>query len=175
MWVRCVLTVASVRKRAEAISLFERPRATSTSTSSSRSVSCASSGGFAAPGGGRRTNCSNCSEGPRRSSGIDGGGHPPKRWYEPGEEAPVSLFNHILLDGYVVVTYKPELPEADRTALEEWVTARDIIVAGRPETDQEEMVVASTVRNQLACSDLDIDALTTFRQEWFEARPTEGG
>jgi hypothetical protein len=35
------------------------------------------------------------------------------------------------------------------------------------------MVVASTVRTELACSQLDIGALTTFREEWFETRPTE--
>ena len=116
----------------------------------------------------------NCSEGPRRSGGVSGGSHPPKRWYEPGEEVPTSLFNHILLDGYVVVTYKPDLPDADREALEEWITARDIIVAGHPEPEQEEAIVASTVRNQLECSELDLDALTTFREEWFETRPTDG-
>ena len=81
---------------------------------------------------------------------------------------------HILLDGYVIVTYKPELPQADVDALEGWILERDIIVAARPETDQEEMVVASTVRTELACSQLNIDALTTFREKWFEERPTEG-
>jgi hydrogenase/urease accessory protein HupE len=114
-----------------------------------------------------------CSESPRRSSVTAGQSHPPKRWYGPDEEAPVSLFNHILFDGYVVVTYKPELPQADVDALEDWILERDIIVAARPETDQEEMVVASTVRTELACSQLDLDALTTFREEWFETRPTE--
>jgi Protein of unknown function (DUF3105) len=94
----------------------------------------------------------------------------------PNEEAPVSLFNHILFDGYVVVTYKPELPQSDVDALEDWILERDIIVAARPETDQEEMVVASTVRRELACSQLDIGALTTFREEWFgHARPSKTG
>lgn len=116
----------------------------------------------------------NCTEGPRRSGGVDGGSHPPKRWYEPDEDAPIALFNHILLEGYVIVTYKPELPQADVDALEGWILERDIIVAARPETDQEEMVVASTVRTELACSQLDIDALTAFREERFEERPTEG-
>ena len=115
----------------------------------------------------------NCSEEPRRSSVVSGGSHPPKRWYEPGEEAPVSLFNHILLDGYVIVTYKPELPEADRDALEDWILERDIIVAARPEPGQEDMLVAATVRTELTCSELDIAALTAFREQWFETRPTE--
>jgi hypothetical protein len=37
-----------------------------------------------------------CSEGPRRSSATAGQTHPPKRWYGPNEEAPVSLQPHPL-------------------------------------------------------------------------------
>ena len=87
----------------------------------------------------------------------------------------MSLFNHILLDGYVVVTYYPSLPQADREALEDWVTKRDIAVAARPEAEQEEPIVASTVRSELACSEMDVAALSAFRDAWFETRPAEGG
>jgi len=45
------------------------------------------------------------------------GEHPRKDFYGPDEEAPGADLSHVLGDGYVIVTYKPTIPEPDVEAL----------------------------------------------------------
>jgi hydrogenase/urease accessory protein HupE len=51
----------------------------------------------------------NCQVRERIDSYPAGGGHPPKDFYEPGEQAPAEAFGHVVGDGYVIVHYNPAL------------------------------------------------------------------
>lgn len=95
-----------------------------------------------------------------------GGTHPEKRFYGPDEEYPELDFGHVMLDGYVVVTYQPELGQADVDELRNVVdSGQEGLLAGA-EAGQEKAVVATTLRRVLRCDELDTDALVKFKEEW---------
>lgn len=56
--------------------------------------------------------CTKVSAAPPSAEGV-AGGHPAKRFYGPGEAIPGADFAHVISDGYVVITYRRDLPAGD--------------------------------------------------------------
>ena len=94
------------------------------------------------------------------------GGHPPKRFYGPDEEAPSEDMAHVLFDGWVVITYRADLPAASRKTLERWVLGKDQAVVAAAARRQEPAVRAVTVRSELSCLTFELDPLIRFREAW---------
>jgi hydrogenase/urease accessory protein HupE len=98
-----------------------------------------------------------------------GGGHPEKNFFGPDEEAPTEDMAHVIHDGYVIVRYRANLPPADVTKLENWTAQNDdlaVIVA--PHTTQKDAVEATTRERKLTCRRVTVEALTDFRESWFD-------
>jgi hydrogenase/urease accessory protein HupE len=112
---------------------------------------------------------STCSEADYRptTTGGGGGGHPPKRFFAPDEDAPREDMAHVLLDGWIVITYKATLPAADRAALKTWIQGKDQAVVAAAAVNQKEAINAHTVRRSLTCVEVDLESLTRFRDAWF--------
>ncbi len=97
------------------------------------------------------------------------GGHPSKPFYGPTEVVPTEDLQHIVNDGYVIVYYSPELTAADLQELESWVLSEQpSFVVGAPEAEQERAIEVVTAQEKLSCSELSIEDLTEFRDDWFE-------
>lgn len=99
-----------------------------------------------------------------------GGGHTEKAFYEPGEAVPMENFGHSLGDGYVVVLYPQDLPQADVTALREFVTSGDPagVLAGTGEV-AEGRLKAVTMRQQMTCESVHVGALRQFSRAWMDS------
>ncbi|GEP33972.1 hypothetical protein NSZ01_17400 [Nocardioides szechwanensis] len=111
-----------------------------------------------------------CAVGERAKVLPGGGGHAQKAFYEPDEEAPLADFGHSLGDGYVVVLYGNELPDADLTALRDFVDAKDpaqVLVANGDVPDGQ--LVAVTLEQQMSCENVHVGALRQFSREWFNS------
>jgi len=55
----------------------------------------------------------------------------------------------------------------------DWPVSADFVVVAPAPAGQQERVLASTARRELACSKLDIGVLSTFRDRWFESLGAE--
>jgi hydrogenase/urease accessory protein HupE len=97
-----------------------------------------------------------------------GGGHPSKKFFEPGEEYEGIDLVHVIGDGYVVVRYRRDLPSRHRLALARWVEAAPSSVVGAPDPDQGRPIVAWAATRKLTCSSLDLADLERFRTGWVE-------
>jgi hypothetical protein len=96
-----------------------------------------------------------------------GGGHPKKQFFGPHEQARDADLVHVITDGLVAVRYHPELPAADVKALRRFVTHPDSeFVIGAPDPSQTEPVRAVAAYRTLTCSRVDVEGLSTFRDEW---------
>lgn len=108
-----------------------------------------------------------CTQADSPPPGFNDAGHPERTFYGPREQTPVANFDHIIGDGYVVVTYRPDIPAAAvgelRTAIESESRG---MVAG-PAPDQSDALIARTARRTLTCAAADVPALIAFREAWF--------
>jgi HupE / UreJ protein/Protein of unknown function (DUF3105) len=96
-----------------------------------------------------------------------GGGHPEKRFFAPRERPRDADLVHVITDGFVAVRYDPELAGDEVAALERFVAHPDSeLVVGAPDPDQAEVIKAVAAYRTLTCSRVDIEGLTTFRDEW---------
>ena len=109
-----------------------------------------------------------CAETDYAPTATGGGSHPPKRFFLPTEPAPTKEMNHVIFDGWVVITYRSSLPAARRDALQAWVQGRDQAVVAAASTGQKEAIHARTVRRSLSCSTVDLESLARFRDAWFD-------
>lgn len=98
--------------------------------------------------------------------GTFAGGHPPKRFYQPGESAPSVDLEHVTGDGYLVVRYRANLPKRYVVALEDWVGQNEQAV-GASDSAQKEAVTATTAYRVLRCGRFDMAAVTKFGDTWF--------
>jgi hypothetical protein len=98
--------------------------------------------------------------------GTLAGGHPPKRFYGPDEEAPTTDLEHVIGDGFVVVRYRPDIAEAERRRLEQWLATSSQLIAA-PAADQDDAIKATTAYRELTCNRLDMTGLTEFTDKWF--------
>lgn len=110
----------------------------------------------------------NCTRDTATSPPMNNAGHPERQFYGPNEVIPHENFDHILGDGYVVVTYNPELPTSEVTQLRQAIEGEDKAVVGGPSPGQTEAIIATTARRTLTCTDLDVPALLGFRDAWFQ-------
>jgi hypothetical protein len=100
---------------------------------------------------------------------VIGGGHPAKQFFGPSEPAPDEDLTHVTGDGYVIVRYRPDIAAGDVEQLEAFVTApesRQYVIAA-PDPEQEEPLRVVTATRTLSCSSVDLEGLTTFRDDWF--------
>jgi hydrogenase/urease accessory protein HupE len=94
-------------------------------------------------------------------------GHPEFKFYGPGDLLPRENFDHVVGDGYVVVTYDPDLPEDDIAALQEAVESEDKAMIAGADPAQSDALRAVTARRMLVCDAVDVEALVEFRDAWF--------
>jgi hydrogenase/urease accessory protein HupE len=93
------------------------------------------------------------------------GGHPAKFFYGPDEQAPEEDLAHVIGDGYVIVRYREDAPEAEITALRAWVgEGRNIVAA--PASGPVEAATATTAYRRLSCSEMDVEAIKAFGEQW---------
>lgn len=111
-----------------------------------------------------------CTVGDRAQVLPGGGGHAGRDFYAPDEEAPLADFGHSLGDAYVIVLYGDDLPDADVTALQEFVDAKDpakVLVGNGDVPDGQ--LVAITLEQQMSCENVHVGALRQFSRDWFES------
>jgi hydrogenase/urease accessory protein HupE len=111
--------------------------------------------------------CTEVSTAPPSARGVTGG-HPAKRFYGPGEPIPGADFAHVISDGYVVITYRKDLPARAIASLRRWIMSERAAVVAGPFDDQPEAVHAATARRELRCRQFDLESLATFRDDWFD-------
>ena len=97
-----------------------------------------------------------------------GSRHPSQTFYTPGEQVPRQDLAHGVGHGYVIVTYQPGLSQTDQDALADWAVTADFVVVAPADEKQKEAVRADTARRRLSCRETDVEALTDFRDRWFE-------
>lgn len=109
-----------------------------------------------------------CTLGDRTEPLPGAGGHTSKDFYEPGEEAPLGDFGHSIGDGYIALIYPTTLQDPALGELHAFVTGPDgegVLAGATPQAG--EKIIAITANKQLTCSDVDVDALTEFKTDWF--------
>ena len=104
-----------------------------------------------------------CSQAPIAAPAINDAGHPPRRFYGPDEQPPVEQLAHVVGDGYLLVTYRPDIPAADVAALRDEIDGRSQAAVGGPDPSQTAPLVATTARTRLTCSTVDVAAYRTYR------------
>lgn len=111
----------------------------------------------------------NCQVRERTDTYPAGGGHPPKDFYEPGEQAPAKSFGHVVGDGYLVVHYHPALPADQLAQLRAYVTdkASGRVVGGSAPDQSEPVRVVHAFRTELVCASFDLPAIQQFGKDWF--------
>jgi hydrogenase/urease accessory protein HupE len=111
----------------------------------------------------------NCQTRERTDTYPGGGGHPPKDFYEPGEEAPAKAFGHVVGDGFVIVHYNPNLPADQLDQLRAYVTdkASGKVVGGPDPAQSEPVKAVHAYRTELVCSAFDLGAVQEFSKIWF--------
>ncbi len=129
-------------------------------------------------GEGRAEAIGSCSVSTRATTyAAEGGGHPDKPFYGPGETYPEADFGHVLGDGYVLVHYPTTLPDDQVRELKKLVTGPDgagMLAGATP--DQDEPLKAVNAQNQLECEEFDLPALRRFTQNWHaELKGTTAG
>jgi hydrogenase/urease accessory protein HupE len=117
-----------------------------------------------------------CSEAPIAAPAVNDAGHPRKQFYGPAEQPPTAQFQHVLGDGYVIVTYRPDIAAADLARLRDQIDRQPKAAIGGPAADQQEPLVATTARTRLTCSKVDVAAYLKYRDAWLKQifGPTTG-
>jgi len=98
-----------------------------------------------------------------------GSRHPAQSFYTPGEEVPSEDLAHRVGHGYAIVTYLPGISQPEQDALADWAVSADFVVVAPAGKQQTETVRAATAKRRLSCSETDVEALTDFRDRWFES------
>jgi hydrogenase/urease accessory protein HupE len=101
-----------------------------------------------------------------------GGGHAAKAFYEPEEQTPLDAFGHSVGDGYVAVLYARGIERRELDALRDYVASEDgqgVLAGAFPEDGGFALSAITADGKQLNCSDLDLDALSDYRTEWFDS------
>lgn len=91
------------------------------------------------------------------------GGHLARRFYLPYELAREEDIQHVLFDGFVVVRYRPGISGAQQQRLASWSYQYvDVFVV--PAIRPPYIVVAEHHERTMKCKELNLDALTRFRE-----------
>ncbi len=117
-----------------------------------------------------------CSAKPITAPAVNDAGHPRRQFYGPDDKPPVERFQHVMGDGYVIVTYRPDIPAADLTRLRDQIDRQPKAAIGGPDPKQEEPLIATTARTRLTCTTVDVPAYVKYRDAWLEEifGPTTG-
>ena len=106
-----------------------------------------------------------CEQRDTEPPGSLAGGHPPKRFYLPGEDVPTTDLEHVIGDGFVVVRYRPDIAEDERLELSDWVGESPQFIAA-PDDGQDESLKAVAAYRELTCTRVDMATLTEFANTW---------
>lgn len=109
----------------------------------------------------------NCTQVDTAPPGFNNAGHPERNFYGPDEQTPVANFEHVIGDGYVVVTYKPDIPGSAVDELRTAIQSEDKAMVAGPAPQQSEALIARTARRTMTCTEADVAALLAFRDAWF--------
>lgn len=95
------------------------------------------------------------------------GGHLDRAFFEPDEQPLAADLQHVMGDGYLVVVYNRKLSDGERAELRAWVERGRGTVGVPGASSMTEAAEALTLRERLACDELDLEALSEFRSRWF--------
>ena len=71
-------------------------------------------------------------------------------------------------DGYIVVTYQPNISEADVAALRAEIEGTDTAVVAGADPSQSVPLLVAQREKTLTCEQVDVSALLAFRDAWFD-------
>jgi hydrogenase/urease accessory protein HupE len=111
-----------------------------------------------------------CSKKPYSAPRSLGGGHPDRAFYPPGEGPPASDLVHVLGDGYVIVMYRIDLPDAQQSVLADWADRTPGVVAAPARVQAPNELEAITAEAVLTCNGVDTRRLAAFREQWLVTR-----
>jgi Protein of unknown function (DUF3105) len=95
------------------------------------------------------------------------GGHPERAFYDPGEAPTQGQLDHVMGDGYVIVRYRADAPQAKRDELAAWASAQRFGVVALPGLEgRPDQVEALTLSKRFVCARLDVEELAGFYQRW---------
>jgi hydrogenase/urease accessory protein HupE len=109
-----------------------------------------------------------CSEEPIAAPAVNDAGHPRRQFYGPDDRPPTDQFQHVMGDGYVIVTYRPDIPAADLARLRAEVEDQPKAAIGGPDPKQTAPLVATTARTRLTCTKVDVPAYLKYRDAWLK-------
>jgi hypothetical protein len=109
-----------------------------------------------------------CSEEPVAAPAVNDAGHPRRQFYGPDDTPPKDQFQHVMGDGYVIVTYRPDIPAADLARLRAEVENQPKAAIAGPDPEQSAPLVATTARTRLTCSKVDVPAYLKYRDAWLK-------
>ena len=115
-----------------------------------------------------------CTERELRSPGIAAGQHPERKFFEPTETVEELNFAHVIGDGWVIVRYRPDLPEADIAVLRKWVATGDKAIGAGPAADQKAAMTVRTASRELTCAEFSLTAAQEFARRWFDELRARG-
>ena len=117
-----------------------------------------------------------CGEAPIAAPAVNDAGHPRKQFYGPHEQPPTDQFQHVLGDGYVIVTYRPDIAAADLARLRDQIADQPKAALCGPDPEQRQPLVATTARTRLTCGKVDVPAFLKYRDAWLKQifGPTTG-
>lgn len=107
-----------------------------------------------------------CTEATIKGPAVNDAGHPPQQFYEPDEQPPIDKLEHVKGDGYVIVTYRPDITAADLAALRKQVDDQPKAAIGGPDPMQSAPLVATTASTRLTCTTVDVAAYVKYRDAW---------
>lgn len=109
-----------------------------------------------------------CTETATTPPPVNDAEHPPRPFYEPDEQPPLDDFTHVMGDGFVVVSYDPQIAAGDLQALRREINTIEKYVVAGPDLDQTVALIAKTAQKKLTCTRVNIAALLAFRDGWIK-------
>jgi hydrogenase/urease accessory protein HupE len=109
-----------------------------------------------------------CTKRSERTPGGTAGGHPPKRFYGPGEQVPTADFDHVLGDGFAIVRYSKAVGAEQRRRLQTMVEDRRTYLLARLDAEQTVPITVTTAKRRMTCSRFHAPSIATFTQQWFK-------
>lgn len=98
---------------------------------------------------------------------FQGGAHPPKLFFPPGETATERDLIHVITDGYVVIRYRPDASAGDLALIERATSERQGIIAV-PSANEDAAVRLQAATRQLTCGSVDLAPMLEFSDRWFD-------
>jgi hydrogenase/urease accessory protein HupE len=95
--------------------------------------------------------------------------HGDKTFYGPDETVSIEGLSHVIGHGYVIVRYRPDIPQTHLDRLRQLATQRSRYAIVSPDPSLSQPIEVITARRSLACDRADIDAVVSFHDRWLES------